>query len=200
MKQPPLSWPLSRITRLFIALLRVRFTNVTSVTLAILLPLFSQIGQGAPSDAWHWMPPLVSPTQDNLLGIAYGNGRFVAVGNQGSIVSSDDGTKWVQHKSRETLNFVVYGHGQFVACNNRTVVTSPDGVNWTLHECCGGALGYGNGLFVVSNEDFTYVSDNPTDGRLRAHTPKTATRDWLIDGRESVTFRLWNMKIGVDHG
>jgi hypothetical protein len=35
----------------------------------------------------------------NLFGVAYGNGLFVAVGNDGTILTSPDGVSWTQRTS-----------------------------------------------------------------------------------------------------
>jgi hypothetical protein len=150
--------------------------NAYSVSRVTLLLFFSGTGLTFAADPWNWLSPQVSPTQNYLSAIAYGNGQFVAVGDKGTIVTSADGANWTQRKSgtEKWLLHIAYGNGQFVACNINTLVTSPDGVNWTLHQCCGGVgLGYGNGLFVISNEDFTYVSGNPADGRLPATDPSS---------------------------
>jgi hypothetical protein len=75
-------------------------------------------------------------SQGNLLnGVAYGNGTFVAVGRNGTILTSPDGVGWTQRTSGTSnhLNGVTYGNGLFVAVGERgAILTSPDGVNWTL--------------------------------------------------------------------
>src|SRR5438046_10329170 len=71
-----------------------------------------------------------------LRGIAYGNGRFVTVGNVGTVFTSDDGTNWTSVNSgfQNILNGVTYGHGTFVAVGSAagwsgvsTILTSGDG-------------------------------------------------------------------------
>lgn len=69
--------------------------------------------------------------------IAYGNGRLLAVGENGLISYSDDGLNWTDYtyQSDTSWNAVGYGFGEFViggttgSVNRRALST--DGVNWT---------------------------------------------------------------------
>jgi hypothetical protein len=49
--------------------------------------------------------------------VTYGNGLFVAVGEDGTILTSPDGVTWTQRTSGTSnwLNGVAYGNGLFVA-------------------------------------------------------------------------------------
>lgn len=75
----------------------------------------------------------------NLLGVAYGNNRFVAVGfgsGSGEIwVSSDFGITWIDvtpSDSSDSIDNVTYGSGTFVAGGRGFVYTSTDdGQTWT---------------------------------------------------------------------
>jgi hypothetical protein len=99
-----------------------------------------------------------------LLDIAYGNGTFVAVGEDGAILTSPDGTTWTARNSGADIILlgVAYGNGTFVAVGEEgTLLTSPDGITWTARNSGAGTarnsgagsilLGvtYGNGTFVV---------------------------------------------------
>lgn len=72
-----------------------------------------------------------------LNAIAYGNGRLLAVGEDGLISYSDDGLNWTDYtyQSDTSWNAVGYGFGEFViggstgSVNRRALST--DGVNWT---------------------------------------------------------------------
>jgi len=57
------------------------------------------------------------PGFNNLNGVAYGNGIFVAVGGGGTILTSRDGVSWIRQTSptSERLESVTYGNGTFVA-------------------------------------------------------------------------------------
>ncbi|GEM_PF-3521387 len=72
----------------------------------------------------------------------YHNGIWVAVGGIGSgavhkglvLVSTDDGSTWVEQKSSAASNLfdVAYCNNMFIAVGNRgSLITSPDGSNWT---------------------------------------------------------------------
>jgi photosystem II stability/assembly factor-like uncharacterized protein len=53
---------------------------------------------------------------------------FVAVGSNGTILTSTDGTTWIQQTLGTTngLSDVTYGNGMFVAVgSNGTILTSP---------------------------------------------------------------------------
>ena len=63
----------------------------------------------------------------SLMGVAYGNGRFVAVGRRGTILTSSDGVSWTERSSgtSQDLHGVTYGNGLFVAVGSGgTILTS----------------------------------------------------------------------------
>ena len=110
-------------------------------------------------------------------GIAYGNGKFVAVSNGSfSIMHSNDGVTWesVTVGSYGLLD-VVYANGKFVAVGAEfsgsdlitNVEVSTDGVNWTRYTPFTNgpalkAITYGNGLFVaVANSGGNRVVTSP---------------------------------------
>lgn len=72
------------------------------------------------------------PTEEFLRGVAWGDGRFVAVGDEGTIVQSRDGDRWEPSSSSATserLDHVTWGNGRFVAVgeDEGTIVHSTDG-------------------------------------------------------------------------
>ena len=85
-----------------------------------------------------------------LYDVAWGNGRFVAVGPGGSngdapAFTSIDGITWRQDTVAENLppmNAVTAGPGSFVAVGPTHRETSPDGLNWTPYPMpyCGNAV------------------------------------------------------------
>ena len=120
-------------------------------------------------DGWNWRDPL--PQGNTLNGIVYGNGRYVAVGINGVIVSSGDGVSWTDRKSGtgNTLNCVTFGNGLFVAAgNNGTVLSSPDGSLWTQRSSgtpanlSGAAFGGGE-LVLVGDAGTILTSVNGAD-------------------------------------
>ncbi|HLH55972.1 MAG TPA: hypothetical protein VKY92_20385 [Verrucomicrobiae bacterium] len=94
-----------------------------------------------------------------LSGVAFGPGRFVAVGALGSgsiVLTSSDGLAWASHTPQVgPLMGVCYGGGMFVAVGTGTIATSADGINWTMGNFQPGAnqelyrVGYAHGTFVI---------------------------------------------------
>jgi len=95
---------------------------------------------GAEDDLWEWVTP--SPQGHDLFAAAVGNGVTVAVGRNGTAITSTDGIKWrTSHTGAEyLLTDVVWGNGLFVAVGGEVgfefspglgvVLTSDDGFNW----------------------------------------------------------------------
>jgi len=109
---------------------------------------------------------------DDLWGVTYGNGLFVAVGGSleempgilalrtATILTSRDGITWTERDpgSYVPLYGVTYGNGLFVAVGwGGTILTSPDGVKWTQQVSGTGdhlnEVAYLNGLFVAVGID-----------------------------------------------
>lgn len=84
-------------------------------------------------DRLSWKPISAYQTKP-LNDVAYANGRFVAVGNQGLIITSTDGVTWQVATSRTTakLAYVDSGNKEFVAGGQGVVLSSTDGLNWTI--------------------------------------------------------------------
>lgn len=112
-----------------------------------------------------WTPRFSDPTR-NLLGVAWGNGRFVAVGYSldapsAVIMTSPDGQVWTQLSDPPPgwLNKVTFANGQFFAMGYIPAVSgrgiflqSPDGLNWTLRDTGLSQLAgiaHGNGTHVA---------------------------------------------------
>ena len=96
-----------------------------------------------------------SKTSFTCYASAYGNGKFVLVGNLGYIISSTDGINWgdkVQIKP-VTSNFIWYGatfgNGKFVVAGySGYIATSIDGVKWKT-ERIGTSSSHFNGICAV---------------------------------------------------
>jgi len=69
-------------------------------------------------------------TATSMTGIAFGEGRFVAVGGGVSLVS-DDAETWTEHALTPTLDKIAYGDGDFIAVGEEGAYRSSDGVDWT---------------------------------------------------------------------
>ena len=70
-------------------------------------------------DGLHWTG-VSAPAPAGLLGISYGNGRFLAVGPDGSGITSADGKTWASHSPPTAPDFaylagVAFGADTFVA-------------------------------------------------------------------------------------
>lgn len=99
-----------------------------------------------------------------ILDMAYGNGVYVAVGNNGFIGSSSNGVDWIQRDSNvnKTIYSVMYDNtnNQFIAVgNHRTVLISTDGVIW--EQKIQNNTSY--------NQRLTLVTIHPNSGRYIAY-------------------------------
>jgi hypothetical protein len=83
-----------------------------------------------------------SGTDQNLTGVAFGGGRFVAVGPNRTVITSPDGASWsaalgvpVDVSGNASLRGVTHTGALFVAAGSDNsgslLMTSPDGSNWT---------------------------------------------------------------------
>ncbi|QTN33246.1 hypothetical protein HZ994_13300 [Akkermansiaceae bacterium] len=109
-----------------------------------------------------------------MRGIAYGNGKFVQVGQSGIIYVSTDGLNWTSPISPTTrdLRDVTFGNGRFVAVgDSATILHSTDAVNWTLttypRSAFSSALNihgvaFGNGVFAAAG--LSNLTLKSTDG------------------------------------
>ena len=108
-----------------------------------------------------------SGTRNGLSGICFGNGRFVVVGRDGTILSSTNGGTWATRDSQTTVNLrdVTHGGNYFVAVGKEsTVLTSTNGVHWNkiasgfAHYLSGVTWG-GQFVAMVDNDKVIYSVD-----------------------------------------
>lgn len=86
---------------------------------------------------WHWLNPM--PQENNLTGVAYGSGKYVAVDDTGTILISSNALEWtlVSADGSASIRNVIYAAGKFWAVRSTTssqvreILTSPDGETWT---------------------------------------------------------------------
>jgi hypothetical protein len=143
--------------------------NLTSVVYAN--PVYIAVGvQGAivtSTTATSWASQSAAFPADWLLGVAYGNNRFVAVGAYFSSTAdngiggytfwtSTDGAHWIRHSasSPNWLLGVGYGKNEFVAVGeNGLILTSPTGTGWITSKTGTddnfNAVTYGSNMFVT---------------------------------------------------
>ena len=149
---------------------------------ALLLVLVGFLGnahsQVAPLQDWHWRSPL--PQGNFLYNVVFINDTFVAVGELGTLLTSIDGTNWVQRDTgvSDGLRDCAYGAGGYTAVGDYgTVITSTDLVTWTpqyagtFFQLSG--ITYAAGQFVAVG-DATTILTSP-DGVL--WTPR-ASGEW----------------------
>lgn len=122
-------------------------------------------GLADPLDNWHWRNPL--PQGNSLNGVGYGNSKFVAVGNAGTMLTSTDGMNWALMVSGTTNDLwgISCGNGTFVAVGEAgTILTSEDGGVWVIR-ASGitnhlSGITYGNGTFVAVGEAGTILTSS----------------------------------------
>ena len=116
-------------------------------------------------EAWLCPAPIVSDKK--LYGITYGNNKFIAVGQSGTVIRSDDGSVWETRTSNtdRDLYSIVFGNDRFVGVGGYTVIVSTDNgtsfleteTTLTFYD-----VTFGNGVFVaVGPGEIIYTS---TDG------------------------------------
>lgn len=112
--------------------------------------------------------------------MAYGQGKFVAVGD--AIRTSSNGTAWTKQTVgfQPNLNGIAYGNGLFVAVGcGRTILNSVDGNTWIQATqetgCHLESVAWGNGTFVA-------VGPNKT----------------ILTSRDGVTWKKQCRETGVD--
>lgn len=127
-----------------------------------------------PLDTWHTRHS--GARYGDLLGVTYGNGTFVAVGPEGTVLTSAIGENWNPQVSgtTESLQDVTFGDGRFLAVGESgTIVTSPDGTNWT--SCISGVttnLGsvvFADGLFVAVGRHLSLTSPDGVSWASHEH-------------------------------
>lgn len=100
-------------------------------------------------------------------GIAFGNGRFVATGPSGLVMTSADGIRWSRQKFhlRGELARVAFGMGRFVAVDDGEkprLMASRDGVRWSVvlrfESRAEAMLLFGNGGFLLAFDGGAFVS------------------------------------------
>ena len=114
------------------------------------------------------------------------NGKFVAVGGNGTILTSMNGNTWSAAESSGTTNYLfgvaVNSSGEFVAVGGYgTIVASTDGNNWSSAESSGttqslaGVTVNSRGKFVAVGYDGTIVTSTDGNTWISAESSGTTT-------------------------
>ncbi|MCK9532729.1 MAG: Ig-like domain-containing protein [Gammaproteobacteria bacterium] len=137
--------------------------------------------------SWEWVNP--RPQGNILADVAYGDGRYVAVGHTGTVLISTDGLGWhlVDTGTSAWLEAVLWSetYGRFIAVGNDGEITySPDGDTWSPLRWEGAHFLYGiaegNGVIVAVGDGATILRS--TDGGSTWQRVRfDPVRDWLND-------------------
>lgn len=129
------------------------------------------------ADGINWTLATIPGEQKSWYTLACGGGRFVAVtGN--AATTSTDGLSWTEPVSMAPVGSgvgaITYGNGKFVIVPNCSggycaIATSVDGVSWTqvtppapaTRDTQWFAVVYGNGRFVATSPNRTYIMTSP---------------------------------------
>src|SRR4051812_1523559 len=108
--------------------------------------------------------------------VAYGNGRYVAVGD-GFIAYSDDGRVWTRLQNPfGWLSDVRFGNGIFLArefttSSRNCMLVSRDGISWSRYECETplSSIAFANGRFLAVS-DGSVATAYSVDGQIWNYT------------------------------
>lgn len=95
--------------------------------------LYNVVGSRRDTNAASWSRS-VGIGKSPFSGMAYGNSTFVAVGGQGTIITSTDGQNWVRRASFGTnvsITGVAFANSLFCLIISGVPYTSSDGITWT---------------------------------------------------------------------
>ena len=112
-----------------------------------------------------------SGTTNDLLAVAYGNGRYVAVGTGGTLLTSTDAVTWTAETSNtaQSLKGIAYGTDAststtlFVAVGaSGALISSTDGITWTANNSLPVAninnITFGSQFVLVGDSGIIYTS------------------------------------------
>jgi hypothetical protein len=146
-------------------------------------------GSGSSGGALKWTAVSDKPFgSTNIYAIAYGKGKFVAVGGGGKTATSTDGKNWTAvtntafsgNAISNNINAITYGNDKFVAVGDfGTIAYSSDGATWTAsnvgntfdytsgdrtYKAYIHAIAWGKDKFVAGSErgNIAYSSDGVT--------------------------------------
>ncbi len=121
------------------------------------------------ADGWNWQEQTSGVRGSILRQVAFGSGRFVAVGTGGVVVYSEDGATWHRavHPVQVSWAGIAYGAGRFVAVGGGTMI-SRDGVIWETQAATAGntysAIRFVNDSFFLSVSPFSGPVQRSADG------------------------------------
>ena len=120
--------------------------------------------------------------------VAYGNGKYVALGAIGNAylaANSTDGINWTSYSTIPYTSYseLAYGNGAFVAVGTGKIVYSTDeGASWSSASVASNwwkGVTYGDGKFVAVSEDGTNRVATSSDGINWTETSAPGNYMWL---------------------
>ena len=106
-----------------------------------------------------------SGTTQPLRAAAYGNGRYVIVGDNGAVIHSADGATWATASSGVTASFQTIGwweeSGFIAAGNSGIMITSTDGIAWQQVE-----TGVADAIMAITRTPIGLVASAGASGAL----------------------------------
>lgn len=143
------------------------------------------INEGNIDGAQVWLAR-TSGTANNLKGVVFGAGLFVAVGAAGTVITSPDGITWTSRTSgtANALNAVTWSGSSFIAVGaSGTIISSTDGITWTTESSGVSAalngIKFGGGLFVAVGASGTILT-SPTGVTWTSETSGTSSTLYAI--------------------
>lgn len=137
---------------------------------------------------------LIKITKENMIvgtnawfDIAFGNGKYVAVGDNGYISTSTNGTSWTTPKQVGTTRWskIAYGNGKFFAITLTSYfTTSTNGTTWTTPrklDVSGGTndIAYGGGKLILACYSGNLWTSTD-DGQTWSNTHHYGSDTWKI--------------------
>lgn len=155
------------------------------------------------ADGTTWTQPTDAFTGacDRALAVTYGNGLFIAAGDNGEITTSPDGTTWTARSSSfgtSSIWSLGWANGQFVAGgDNGKIETSPDGTTWTARTS--GAFG---SIFSLANDGNGYWVAGTSGAEIRTSlngVTWTARSNPFTSGIRAISYGGGMWVAGGDH-
>jgi hypothetical protein len=135
---------------------------------------------------------------DNLFSATYGDGKFVIVGQAGTIETSPDAKTWTMITKGVTSNLhsVAYGNGMYVVEAGGVILSSPDKTTWTPRQLGENTCNLGQVIFCNNNFIALACSQCTTDMRpVNFFSPDGIT--WTQNNIDTeVNSAVWDIAYG----